>query len=402
MAGERTHDVVVFGATGFTGRLTAEYLARHAPAECRWALAGRNADKLRTVRTALAEINPACADLPLVHADSSDPASMQELATSTSVVITTVGPYTHYGEPLVAACADNGTDYVDLAGEPEFVDRMYLRHHERAAASGARLVHACGFDSIPHDLGALHAISQLPGREPVRLEGFVRVGGRFSGGTYASALTAFSRASTMARTAKQRRRAEPKPPGRKIRTHTGRARLSGPVHAWALPLPTLDPQVITRSAAASGDYGPEFTYGHYAAVKRLPVAAAGVAGLGLLALAAQIGPVRKWLQARLEPGSGPSAERRARSWFTVRFVGREADRTVITEVSGGDPGYDETAKMLAESALSLACDDLPAASGQLTPATAMGSALTKRLVDAGLRFAVLDRTPSGPPERVTT
>ncbi|MBE9372854.1 saccharopine dehydrogenase NADP-binding domain-containing protein [Saccharopolyspora sp. HNM0983] len=402
MAGERAHDLVVFGATGFTGKLTAEYLARHAPAECRWALAGRNADKLRAVRTALAEINPACADLPLVHADTTDPASMQELAAGARVVITTVGPYTQYGDPLVAACADNGTDYVDLAGEPEFVDRMYLRHHERAATSGARIVHACGFDSIPHDLGVLHTVSRLPAREPVRVEGFVRVGGRFSGGTYASALTAFSRASTMARTAKERRRAEPKPQGRKVRTHTGRAKLSSPVHAWSLPLPTIDPQVVTRSAAASTAYGPEFTYGHYAAVKRLPVAIAGVAGLGVLALAAQITPVRKWLQNRLEPGSGPSAERRAQSWFTVRFIGREGDRTVITEVSGGDPGYDETATMLAESALSLAFDDLPEVSGQVTPATAMGSALTERLVGAGMRFAVLDRTPTSPPHRVTT
>lgn len=402
MTGARTYDVVLFGATGFTGRLTAEYLARHAPAGCRWALAGRNADKLDAVRAGLAEIDPSCAELPLVHADTGDAESMRELAESARVVITTVGPYTNHGEPLVAACAEAGTDYVDLAGEPEFVDRMYLRYHERAESRGARIVHSCGFDSVPHDIGVLNTVSRLPGREPVRVEGFVRVGGAFSGGTYASALTAFSRATRMARVAKARRRVEPRPTGRRIRTHTGRARLSSPVHAWALPLPTIDPQIVARSAAASEEYGPDFTYGHYAAVRRLPVAVAGVAGLSLLALLAQFRPTRQWLLGRLTPGEGPSAARRARSWFTVRFVGREGDRTVITEVSGGDPGYDETAVMIAESALCLAFDELPERSGQLTPATAMGTSLTRRLVDAGLRIAVVEGTPTRPPERVRT
>ncbi len=400
MADERAYDVVVFGATGFTGRLTAEYLARHAPPGLRWALAGRTVDKLRAVRTALTEVDPACADLELLQADTADAGSLRDLATSARVVVTTVGPYVRYGEPLVAACAEAGTDYVDLAGEPEFVDRMYLRHHDRAASRGARLVHACGFDSVPHDLGVLHAVSQLPARGPVRVEGFVRAGGQFSGGTFASALTAFSRASQMYRTARARRHAEPRPEGRSVRTSKGRALHAGPAHAWTLPLPTIDPQVVVRSAAANPRYGPDFTYGHFAAIKRLPVAIAGVAGVGLLAVLARIPPARRWLQRRLEPGSGPSGERRARSWFTVRFVAREGGRQVITEVSGGDPGYDETAKMLAEAALCLAFDDLPPTSGQVTPATAMGTALTDRLVRAGMRFAVLERMPTRPPERV--
>ena len=150
----RDHDVVVLGATGFTGELTAAYLAEHAPAGLRWALAGRSRGRLEAVRARLARIDPALTALPLLEADSSDAGSLRELAESTGVVITTVGPYLQYGEPLVAACAAAGTDYVDLTGEPEFVDRMYLEHHDRAVESGARIVHACGFDSIPHDLGA--------------------------------------------------------------------------------------------------------------------------------------------------------------------------------------------------------------------------------------------------------
>jgi short subunit dehydrogenase-like uncharacterized protein len=149
---DREYDVVVFGATGFTGELTAEYLARKAGGETRGALAGRNLEKLEAVRRRLADVNAACAKLPLLQADISDPASIRAIAESTKVVITTVGPYIHYGEPLVAACAAAGTDYVDLTGEPEFVDLMWLRHHKAAEASGARIVHSCGFDSIPYDL----------------------------------------------------------------------------------------------------------------------------------------------------------------------------------------------------------------------------------------------------------
>src|SRR5689334_7468848 len=158
----RPYDVVLFGATGFAGRLAAEYLARHAPAECRWALAGRNADKLKTVRDALAVLNPAASDLPLLAADVTDAASVREVAESARVVATTVGPYVLYGEAVVAACAAAGTDYLDLTGEPEFVDRCYVRHHRTAVETGARLVHAAGFDSVPHDLGAYFTVQRLP------------------------------------------------------------------------------------------------------------------------------------------------------------------------------------------------------------------------------------------------
>src|SRR5436305_11593814 len=177
---DRQHDVVLFGATGFTGGLTAEYLAAHAGQETRWALAGRNRQKLEDVRRRLGEQH---AELPLLEADVSDPSSIRELAESTQVVISTVGPYINYGEPLVAACAAAGTSYVDLTGEPEFVDLMWLRYHQDAERTGARLVHSCGLDSIPYDLGALFAVQHLPEGVPIRLEGFVRMSGTFSGGT---------------------------------------------------------------------------------------------------------------------------------------------------------------------------------------------------------------------------
>src|SRR5262249_55188753 len=143
---DRPYDIVLFGATGFAGRLTAEYLARSAPPQCRWALAGRNQAKLENVRAQLAAIDPDLSTIRLLEADSSDAAALRDIAEQTKAVATTVGPYMTHGEPLVAACAEAGTDYLDLTGEPEFIDTMYLRYHDRAVASGARLVHACGFD----------------------------------------------------------------------------------------------------------------------------------------------------------------------------------------------------------------------------------------------------------------
>ncbi|MEU8112596.1 saccharopine dehydrogenase NADP-binding domain-containing protein [Micromonospora sp. NPDC048947] len=396
MAVERTYDVVLFGATGFTGGLTAEYLARHAPAELRWALAGRNPQRLAAVRDRLAAIDPSLADLPLLTADVTDADSLRSVAQSARVVASTVGPYIHHGEPLVAACARAGTDYLDITGEPEFVDLMYVRHHAEATRTGARLVHACGFDSVPHDLGVWFTVKQLPADVPITVDGYVRAGGRFSAGTYHSALTAFSRTGQASRAARDRRAVEPRPTDRRVRAVPGRLARSAELGIWTVPLPTIDPQVVRRSAAARTEYGPDFRYRHFAAVKRLPTVLAGAAGLGALIGLVKLPPSRRWLLGRLASGQGPTAQQRASSWFRVRFVGTGGGQRVVTEVAGGDPGYDETAKMLAESALCLALDELPSISGQLTPVAAMGDALLDRLVRAGLTFRVLTQETREP------
>ncbi|WP_433169431.1 saccharopine dehydrogenase family protein [Kribbella sp. CA-247076] len=371
----RAYDVVLLGASGFTGALTAEYLAKNAPPDLRWAVAGRNKTKLEGFGR------------DVLYADVTDPASLKALAESTRIVVTTVGPYIQYGEQLVAACADAGTDYLDLTGEPEFVDRMYVRYHERAVQTGARLIHACGFDSIPYDLGVQFTVEQLPERVPIRIDGLVRAGGRPSGGTFQTFITALSRPKQNLEAHRARRRLEPRPEGRSAKAVPGR--LHRQQGFWAVPLPTVDPQIVAYSARRLDRYGPDFRYSHYAAVRRLPMVAGGIGGVALLAAAVQVPPARTALLKRLASGEGPSPERRARSWFNVRFVGRGGGRQVITEVAGGDPGYDETAKMLAESALCLALDDLPETAGQTTTAAAMGPALRERLVSAGLTFATL-------------
>ena len=385
----RDHDVVVFGATGFTGELTAAYLAEHAPAGLRWALAGRNQAKLEAVRSKLAKIDPALAELPLLHADTTDDASLKEVAASTRVVITTVGPYLLYGGPLVAACAEAGTDYVDLTGEPEFVDQMYLEHHETAVANGARIVHACGFDSIPHDLGAWFTVQELGSSEPITLRGVVRSNATFSGGTFHSAITAMSRAKQMRAAMVARRKKEPRPEGRTSRAVSGKPHRDPDLGYWLLPLPTIDPFVVARSGAALASYGPDFRYSHYAGLKTLRYTAGAIATVSALAVSAQIPPVRNFLKSRVKQGEGPSEERREKAWFTVDFVGESAGMTVHTRVSGGDPGYTDTAKMLAESALCLALDDNPQTSGQVTTASAMAENLLARLQAAGIRFEVV-------------
>jgi len=385
---DREFDVVLFGATGFTGGLTADYLAGAVPDGCRWALAGRNQAKLAAVRERLAAEHPELADLPLLHADATDPGSLADVAGRARVVISTVGPYVEHGEPLVAACAEAGTDYVDLTGEPEFVDTVYVRHHQRAVETGARIVHACGFDSVPHDLGVLFTVQQLPEGVPLRVRGMVRSNATLSGGTFASALGAFSRARQMKQAHAARRKVEPRVEGRRVRTVARRPHHDDEAGYWLVPLPTIDPFVVRRSAAALERYGPDFTYSHYAAAKKLPSVVGGIGLVGGLAAAAQVPPLRRFLMARLPQGQGPSEERRARSYFSVRFIGEGGGRTVHTEVRGGDPGYTETAKMLAESALCLAFDDNPDTSGQVTTAVAMGQNLLDRLVKAGLQFTI--------------
>jgi short subunit dehydrogenase-like uncharacterized protein len=382
-AADRPFDVIVFGATGFAGRLTAEYLARTAPAQCRWAVAGRSAAKLDRLRAELHR-----PDLPVVTADVADDASVRSLAESTRVLITTVGPYVLYGDAVVAACAAAGTDYLDLTGEPEFVDTSYVRHHATALRSGARLVHAAGFDSIPHDLGAYFTVAQLPAGVPLSVAGYVRGSMMISGGTFATMLTGASRVRQNVAAMRARRAIEPRG-GRRVVARAGRVGRDPVDGGWVVPFPSLDPQIVGRSARAMERYGPDFRYAHHVSVPHLYQAGGLAVGVAALAGAAQLPPARRALQKRLAPGDGPSAARRARSWFTVTFVGEGGGARVVTRVSGGDPGYDETAKMLGESALCLAFDELPETAGQVTTATAMGDALIDRLRKAGIGFEVI-------------
>jgi short subunit dehydrogenase-like uncharacterized protein len=380
----RPYDLALLGATGFTGQLTAAYLAEHGPPGLKVLLVGRNLAKLEKVQAGLRNRE----NFFLAQADVGDPASLIKAISQARVLITTVGPFDQYGEPVVAACVEAGTDYVDITGEPQFVDRMILRYGAAAEAKGVRIVPCCGFDSIPHDLGVYYTVKLLPEGEPIRIEGFVRAKGGVSGGTYQSAVNAMGKAKEVQAVRKERRRAEVPLIGRKVGSLYPKLHYEPRIKAWAVPFPSIDPDVIARSARTLERYGPDFRYAHYLSVKKASTMATLVGGVGVVFALAQLAPTRRLLLKLKSSGEGPDEATRAAGRFEVRFFAQAGGTALVTRVHGGEPGYSETAKMLGESALCLAFDRerLPARAGLLTTATAMGDPLIERLQKAGITF----------------
>ncbi len=371
----KTYDLVVYGATGFTGRLVAQYLDAHGPQDLRFALAGRNLEKLEKIKAKLVR-KP-----DLIQANANDPESLAAMAKSTQVVLSTVGPFIKYGEPLVAACAQNGAHYADITGEPEFVSNIYAAHDATARQNKLKLVSCCGFDSIPHDLGAWLTAGSLPRDTPIKVEGFVRAKGQMSGGTWNSALEA------MGKRALDARFGPATPEGRKVGSTKPKLHRHKELGAYAFPLPTIDPAIVLASARTSDHYGPEFRYGHYGITKSLPLLIGGGVFIGGSFALAQVPPLRKLMGKVWASGDGPDEAQREAGWFDVRFFGEGGGQRVQWRVGGDkDPGYAETAKMIAESALSLAFDELPERYGVITPAMAFEQNIVDRLVKAGLRF----------------
>lgn len=395
----RTFDIVLFGATGFTGRLVAEYLARHAPADVRVALAGRNKKKLEGIRSEIGK------DWPIEVVDASDAAGLQQLASRTKVVCTTVGPYAKHGLPLVEACAKEGTHYCDLTGETQFMRDSIDRANDTAKKSGARIVHTCGFDSIPSDLG-VQALSEVLGQMKRATYVVVTAKGGFSGGTVASLLNGLDEAKAD----KSRRRILVDPyalsPDRSKEPDLGderdltTARFDEFTGQWVAPfvMASINTRVVRRTNALLGyPYGRQFKYAEVIGTKTGPVgaiAAAGVTlGMGALFGGLMFGPTRKFVESMLpKPGEGPDENQRKNGFLKIRMFGESENGTkkslVIT--GKGDPGYLLTSLLLGESALCLARDDdkLPKTSGVLTPATAMGKVLRDRLVAAGMTFDI--------------
>jgi short subunit dehydrogenase-like uncharacterized protein len=405
----RQFDIVLYGATGFVGKLTAEYLAR-AGAGARIALAGRSADRLLAVRDTLGESGRSW---PVLTADAASPSTLNEMAARTQVVVTTVGPYTRYGLPLVAACAAAGTDYADLTGEPPFVRDSLDLYHKQAADTGARIVHACGFDSIPSDLSvyALYRAARDDGAGELAETDFVvrSFAGGLSGGTIASLLEVLDAASKDPEVRRQLadpyslstdRGAEPEL-GRQPDLPWRRGRriapeLAGLWTAGFMMAPTNTRIVRRSNALLDWAYGRAFRYSENMSLGSsaiAPLASAVVAGVGNATFGVG-GRYFRLLPRRLvervvpKPGTGPSAAARDRGYYRVetytttttgaRYVARMEQR--------GDPGYKATSVLLGESALALAFDreKLSDLRGVLTPAAAMGDALLARFPAAGV------------------
>jgi short subunit dehydrogenase-like uncharacterized protein len=406
-AQDREHDVVVFGASGFVGRLTAEYLAGAAPDGVRIALGGRSREKLERTR---AELGERAAAWPIVVADSGDAAAMAELAGSARVVATTVGPYMRYGLPLVAACAAAGTHYADLTGEVLFMRRSIDDHDAAARASGARIVHTCGFDSIPSDLGVhmLHLHARAYDLGDLRDTTLVVTAAR--GGVSGGTVDSLRGQLDIARRDPQARRLMGDPyalsPDRAGEPQLGPERdpmfvvhdpeLGGFLAPFVMG--AVNTRVVRRSnALLAHAYGRELRYRELMLGGELPLgparATAIAGGLGALVAGLSIPPTRRLLDHLLpDPGEGPDERARERGFFHMDIHTRTSGgEHLIGEIRAtGDPGYKATGVMLGESALALALDtgDLPDAAGVLTPATAMGDVLTERLRAAGHSYRV--------------
>jgi short subunit dehydrogenase-like uncharacterized protein len=393
----RTHDVVVYGATGFVGRRVAEYLAEHAPAGTRIALAGRSRARLEAVR---AQLPQAARDWPLLVADATDQSALEELAASTSVVATTVGPYLRYGLPLALACARQGTHYADLTGEVLFVRKAIDACDSLARSTGARIVTACGYDSVPSDLG-VHLLHQKARHDAagalLDTTLHARAKGGLSGGTIDSSRAQVEAVEADRKALKVLFDPYALSPDRAAEPDLGRQRDVTTVFEdaetgdWVGPfvMAQFNSRIVRRSNALRGHaYGRRFRYREVNAYgrgwrgRRRALVQSAALGLALRAMADRR---TRPLVDRLapSPGDGPSEQARRTGWFsmTLRTTTETGGRYVATVSAQGDPGYAATAVMLGESALSLALDGdrLPTAAGVLTPATAMGDALVERL-----------------------
>lgn len=406
MSGGREFDVIVYGATGFTGRLVAEHMLSTygVGRDVRWAIAGRSRAKLEAVRVEIG----APEGLPLVVANASDPASLATMTKSTKVVITTVGPYQLYGEPLVKACAEAGTDYVDLCGEPAWMAEMIAKYDAQAKASGARIVFSCGFDSIPFDLGVTFVQRQAKERlgAPLqRVKGRVRkMKGGFSGGTIASLMATLESSRRDPSILKTLANPFALTPGFSGPSQPAGDRVERDEAAsqWATPfiMATINTKNVHRTNFLLGQpWGKDFVY------DEMMLTGDGAGGEKRAKASKQQGDIQNMLLgfaptrallrqfALPKPGQGPSKEERETGYYDVLFIGETRDGRVLRGSVKGDkdPGYASTSKMISESAMCLANDvsrdETPG--GVWTPGAALGTKLIQRLeANAGLRFAL--------------
>jgi len=372
--GQRPYDVIILGATGFSGRLAAEYFSKRIDHDLAWAIAGRSEERLTAVRD---QLGLEFRDIEILVLDVFDEDNLRDVVLKTKVILTAVGPYDELGEPLVRACAQLGTDYVDITGEPQFVNRMRERYQDDALQSGALIVHCCGFDSIPADVGAYLTAAYLPANIPKQVSCHVQTTGGMSGGTWASVLKALGGGL-------------PRPSSRSSTPSKSKPWIQADPYSnrTLLKLPTIDPVIVRRSSRVFPSvYGSDFEYEHYLKLKDRGRAFALIFGVLALSILARIPPIRDYLQ-RLKPqGTGPTLAQRKVSRFRLRFFGRSRHMRVITEVKSSQDAYTDTGKMASECAILLATkrDQVHTQAGVSTPIGAFGHLLSIAMITAGLQ-----------------
>lgn len=398
----REFDIIIWGASGFTGRLVAEYLFKQygTSGNLKWAMAGRNQEKLENVRASIADTS-----VPIVVSDSSDEASIKQMVLRTKVICTTVGPYAIYGSKLVAACVENKAHYCDLAGEVQWMRQMIDKHQEAAQANGVKIVHSCGFDSIPSDLGVYFIQREAKAQKGQRAKKIsMRVAamkGGLSGGTYASLSNVMGQAQQDKSIYKvltnpyglnptDQQEGEDCPDLMSVVFDKTSQSYVGP-----FIMAGINTKVVRRSNALSNySYGKDFRYDEATlSGKGFKGKMRGIlAAIPLMFMTAKPKSVLKSIANKLlpKPGEGPNKEQRENGFYNLRFyVTLEDGSSAMGKVTGDkDPGYGSTSKMLGETAVCLAVDELPKISGVLTPSVAMGDALLQRLEQSsGLTFS---------------
>lgn len=404
------YHLIVYGATSFVGQLLTRYLfERHgAQGDFRWAIAGRSQSKLATLRSSLGS---AAQSLPIVLADAADEAALMAMCQQTKVVVSTVGPYALYGSPLVKVCAHSGTDYCDLTGEPQWIAKMIDAHQAAAQASGARIVHCCGFDSVPSDMGTYYLQQQAQqqfGQPCSRVKLRVKaIRGGISGGTVASIMELVKEAA--ADSALRKLMANPfalcpTSQGKPKQPNVQFAQYDDDAKAWSAPfiMAGINTKVVHRSNAVSGNaYGTDFVYDEAMLTGRGVigglVAAGAAVGIAGFVGAAALSPTRNILERFIVPkaGEGPTPEQQRNGFYDIRLIGlTSVGQKLTVKVTGDrDPGYGSTAKILGEAAVCLALDiaKTDKAGGFWTPSTVFGEQLIHRLTQhAGLTFSLID------------
>ncbi len=373
----RKYDLVIFGSTGFTGEIVCSYINSHADAKnLNWAIAGRDREKLQSVSIDLSSRGK---KIDTLVVDSFDKDAIDSMCKKTSVVLTTVGPYCIYGEYLVDSCVKHGTHYLDLTGEPQFVNRVKDKLSKDALNSGSIVLNCCGFESIPADIGSYLAVRML-GDKNIQIENYLLTRGKISGGTWASFLNSISIGSQSSERGNKSKRKHKK---------SKRIFFNKRFQKWALIFPVVDRDIVRKSGIFF-DYGSDFNFKQFILFKSFFSMLMLILGIATISVFSKIGFIRNWLRSYIPSGSGPSEREREKHWFRSIFVARSMKSKVEIEISGGDPGYGETAKLISESALCIIKDrdKLVNNRGVLTPMECMGDLLIERLKKNGIKIII--------------
>ena len=370
---EKEYDLIIHGATGFTGQLICDYLYKHNDSKAiKWAISGRNTSKLEPISKKY--------NVDLFQVDSFENKALDLITSRSKVIISVVGPYAIYGKQLIESCVNNNCHYLDITGESSFVQYVKNKYSKKAIETNTILISCCGFESIPPDIGTYYSIKQL-NEENIDIKCYMKTKGQISGGTWAS----FLNISSSGKIKKKIQNNQTKKQGTKNKILFYNKELK----KWALIFPDIDQYIIRRSSKLIDGYGENVRFVKYMLFKSLFKVTALLVPLFFILFLAKFKFSKKWLESFIPSGTGPSEEARAKHWFEYTLIGKTEKQKIITTVKGGDPGYGETSKFVTEMGLALILnkDQLNHNKGVLTPAACAGDVILKRLQKSGIEFS---------------